>query len=351
MPTFCRHNRLLQNCPICTKEQNIEMRPAVTRFGESEQRAATGGSRAASGGSRVASAPHGRRVSGPRGRAAGAGSGGMTVRRLARAVDDGFQSSLVPGLRSAADARRLADELALAETRCLALAQAPFGLYAELADDGVEIEQRSWLAFEIAWLSPLEGDEDPFAAIAAARVPWEPEGDAVPDAELARCGPRGTWSAATAARTAAAYGGWVRRAGSQAAAYAGEPSWTPERRFDRVFERLSLHGLDRAVRFDLLVTLGGTGLYELRAGSLHLGGGDPVTVAAKRILGIGDPMLLDRRAAELASACGVSLQALDLGFFNWERGERYNAGLPAGAEPDEDVRAAARAAFGLDAGP
>ena len=348
MPTFCRHNRLLQNCPICTKEQNIEMRPAVTRFGESEQRSASGGSRAASGGSRERSASRGRRSSASRG--GGATTGGMTVRRLARAVDDGFASSLVPGLRSAADARRLADELAFAETRCLALAQAPFGLYAELAEHGVEVEQRSWLAFEIAWLSPLE-DDDPFAAIAAARVPWDPHGDGVPDPELARCGPRGSWSQASAARTAAAYGGWVRRAGSQAAAYAGEPSWTPERRFDRVFERLSLHGLDRGVRFDLLVTLGCTGLYELRAGSLHLGGGDPVTVAAKRILGIGDPMLLDRRAAELASACGVSLQALDLGFFNWERGERYTAGLPADAGPDEDVRAAARAAFGLDTGP
>jgi hypothetical protein len=273
----------------------------------------------------------------------------MTVRRLARAEDDGFHASLVPGLRSAADARRLADDLAFAETRCRALAEAAPGLYAELADDGADIEQRSWLAFEIAWLSPL-ADEEPFAAIDAARAPWEPDGDVSPDPELARSGPRGTWSPASGPRTAAAYRSWARRAGSQAAAYRGEPSWTPERRFDRVYERLSLYGIDRAVRFDLLVTLGCTGLYELRAGSLHLGGGDPVTVAAKRILAIGDPILLEGRAAELASACGVSLQALDLGFFNWERGERWMAGLPAGSQSDEGVSDGVRAALGLDAG-
>jgi hypothetical protein len=337
MPSFCRHNRLLQNCPICTREQDIDMRPAVTRFGEAEQHAAAGGSRSAS-------PPRSRRT-GSRGQTSTAG--GLTVRRLARAAGDGFHSGLVPGLRSAADARRLADEMAFAETRCRTLTEAPPGLYAELADDGIDIEQRSWLAFQIAWLSPLAGD-DPFAAIAAARTPWAPDGDITPDLERALSGPRGTWSAESAGRTAAAYVGWMRRTGSQAAAYTGEPSWTPERRFDRVYERLALHGIDRAVRFDLLVTLGCTGLYEMRAGSLHLGGGDPVTVAAKRILGIGDPMLLEGRAAELASACGVSLQALDLAFFNWEHGERWTAGLPAGAEPEDRVRTGARAAFGVD---
>jgi hypothetical protein len=274
----------------------------------------------------------------------------MVVRRLARDQDDGFHSPLVPGLRSAPDAARLADELAFAETRCRALAADPPGLYAELADGGEDLEQRSWLAFQIAWLSPLaaDGGADPFAAIADARVPWEADGDVLPAPESAQNGPRGTWTAGSAATTAAAYRAWARRAGSQSTAYAGEAAWTPERRFDRVFERLSLRGIDRAVRFDLLVTLGCTGAYELRAGSLHFGGSDPVTLAAKRSLGIGDPMLLERRAAELASACQVSVQALDLGFFNWERRERFTAGLPAGAVPDDGIRAAARAALGLD---
>ena len=30
MPTFCRHNRLVSNCAICAREQNVEMRPVVT---------------------------------------------------------------------------------------------------------------------------------------------------------------------------------------------------------------------------------------------------------------------------------------------------------------------------------
>ena len=168
-----------------------------------------------------------------------------------------------------------------------------------------------------------------------------------PDPERALTGPRGTYDPAAPARTAEAYRAWAARAGSQAAAFGGEPSWTPERRFDRVYERLALPGLDRAVRFDLLVTLGCTGVYELGAGKLHLGGSDPVTLAAKRILGIGDLLLLERRSAELASAFSAPLQALDLGFFNWERRQRWGGGVPVEIELDETVRNAAYAALGL----
>ncbi|MDQ2894340.1 MAG: hypothetical protein M3Y09_01630, partial [Actinomycetota bacterium] len=30
MPSFCRHNHLVQNCPICSREQHVELRPVVT---------------------------------------------------------------------------------------------------------------------------------------------------------------------------------------------------------------------------------------------------------------------------------------------------------------------------------
>src|SRR5437764_7901517 len=30
VPTFCRHNRLIHNCPICSREQEIELRPIVS---------------------------------------------------------------------------------------------------------------------------------------------------------------------------------------------------------------------------------------------------------------------------------------------------------------------------------
>ncbi len=271
----------------------------------------------------------------------------MTVRRLARDQDDGFQSALMPGVKSAAEAQRLADEVAFASARCNLLRAKPPGLYAAVADVAVDIEQRTWLAFQLAWLSPLAGD-DPFSAIAAAHTSWDADAVAVPDPERALAGPRGTYDPGASARTAEAYRAWAARAGSQAAAFSGEPSWTPERRFARIYERLALPGLDRAVRFDLLVTLGCTGVYELAAGSLQLGGSDPVTLAAKRILGIGDPLLLERRSAELASAFSVPLQALDLGFFNWERRERWGGGVPVDLEPDETVRSAAYAALGLE---
>lgn len=275
----------------------------------------------------------------------------MTVRRLAREADDGYVSPLVPGIHSQAAAARLAEELAYAATRLDVLATEPPGLYAEVAagDDGGSLAERTWLAVQIALLGPLDADggEDPFAAIDAARSSWA-SGDppARQDTEL---GPRSAGDPSRVARTAHAYRAWAGRIASQEAGFAGEAAWTPERRFDRVFERLgSQAAMDRDVGFDLLVTLGRLGVYELRAARMHLGGSDRVTLGAKRILGIGDSLLLERRAAALAEACALPLEALDLGFFNWERGARYSAGLVPPPEPDTDALGAARAALGLD---
>ena len=268
----------------------------------------------------------------------------MKVRRLARGADDGYHSPLLPGLKSSQEAERLAEELAFAVARLERLAADPPGLYAEVANPAGEVEERTWLAFLIAYLSPLEGD-DPFAAISAVRVPWA-SGE-LPDLEGVQTGPRSAYEPARGSRTLAAYRAWAARAGSQAAAFTGEPAWMAERRFGRVFERLALPGLHRDARFDLLVTLGQLGVYELSAGSLQFGGDNRVTLAAKRALGIGDSLLLERRAAELAGACGLPLAALDLGLYNWEAGERVSLGLEPGAEPDADALARAHDAFGL----
>src|SRR5579875_2467309 len=281
MPTFCRHNRLVQNCPICAREQDVELRPVVSPGGRPEPRP----SRSSSGATRPRADRPARATSGR--------SGGMTVRRLAREADDGYGSPLVPGIRSRADAARLAEELAFAATRLDVLAADPPGPYAEVAANG-ELEERTWLAVQIALLGPLDAGAEggPFAAIAAARSSWasgEP-----PALSGVALGPRGAGDQARAAHAAEAYRGWATRVGSQAAGFSGEPAWTPERRFDRVFERLgSLAAMNRDPRYDLLVTLGRLGVYELRADRLHLGGSDEVTLAAKRILGIGDPMLLE----------------------------------------------------------
>jgi hypothetical protein len=206
------------------------------------------------------------------------------------------------------------------------------------------VEERLWLAFLIAYLSPLDGD-DPFAGVSAARTSWA-SGE-LPALEAVPTGARTAHEPQRGPRTVEAYRAWAGRSGSQAAAFAGEGSWTPERRFARVFERMALPGLHRDARFDLLVTLGSLKVVELRAGALQFGANNAVTVAAKRALGIGDPLLLERRAAELAAACGVELAALDLAFHNWESAVRTTAGLGDDAEPDPDALERAERALGL----
>ena len=68
--------------------------------------------------------------------------------------------------------------------------------------------------------------------------------------------------------------------------------------------------------------LGRLGMFELRADSLHLAAraaaaAMPATLAAKRVFGIGDPLLLERRAGALAEAASVPVEALDLALSNW----------------------------------
>jgi hypothetical protein len=332
MPIFCRHNHLVQNCPICAREQSIELRPVVSRRAPAASPSRSDSAPASSSRARTRSSTPGSR-----------GSGGVRVRQLARGAEDGYRSLRVPGLKSSADAERLAEELAFAVTRLVRLAEDPPGLYAEVADVSGEIEERTWLAFLIAYLGPLD-EADPFAAIQQVRTPWsDPE---LPDLDGVQTGPRTAHDPSRGLRTLEAYRAWAARAGSQASAFTGEEGWLPERRFARTYERLALPGLDRGARFDLLVTLGRLGVYDLRPTTLQFGGSNEVTLAAKRVLGIGDPLLLERRAAELASACGLPLEALDLGFHNWGSGVRATAGLEPSPDPEPDALSSTRA--GLD---
>jgi len=220
----------------------------------------------------------------------------VVTKKLARAADDGYRNPLVPGLRATADAERLAAALAAATARL-----EPPGPYPELAAEP-DLEEASWLAFLLA----LAGPEAPELqqAVLAARPSWA-SGE-TPELPGGRT------------RTAEAYRAWAERAGSQAEAFRGEASWTPQRRFSRVFERLALPGFARAPRFDLLTALGAAGRYELEAGELRLAGGeDATTDAAKRLLVSGDSLLLERRARELADAAEVPLGALDRAFAIW----------------------------------
>ena len=199
------------------------------------------------------------------------------------------------GLKSSADAGRLAEELAFADQRLRTLEQDPPGLYREVADAGADIEERSWLAFLIAYLCPLE-DEDPFAEIERVRTSWASgelpvlDERAVRAPDRPRPGPRDEDARGVRA--------WAARAGSQASAYTGDAAWPPERRFARAFERLSLPGLHRDARFDLLVTLGRLGVYDMR-------GGDAGVRRRERRHGWRQARVRDRRlAAARAPGCG-----------------------------------------------
>jgi len=235
----------------------------------------------------------------------------VRVRQISQAADDGYRSQLVAGLKASADAERLATELSFADARLAELAADPPGTYAEIAAEP-DPEEALWLAFLTAYLCPTGGD-DPFAAIAAARVPWA-SGE-LPNLDVG-VGYRTSRESIDAERTVLAYRAWAQRAGSQQAAFAGEAAWTPERRFDRVFERLALPGFGRPGRYELLVSLGRLGSVDLRPSSLQFTD-DATTVAAKRVFGIGDKMLLERRARDLADALELPIEALDLALFNW----------------------------------
>jgi Alpha-glutamyl/putrescinyl thymine pyrophosphorylase clade 3 len=312
MPTFCRHNRFIERCPICSKTLpgNEPKAGSATHAQRTRARPAAG-----------------------RSSRAGARETSVRVLREGRAADDGYRSELVPGLRASADAARLAEEIAFSNARLLALATQPPGLYGEArALAATDIERATWTCFLIAYLCPLEGD-DPFAGIRQALA--APPGE-LPDLQDVPVGPRSSHDPARGAATLDAYRQWVARAGgqeralqgphaaagAQALAFTGDPGWSPQRRFERVFERLALPGFARTARYELLVLLGRLGLYELTPDSLHLGGArgtveDQTTLAAKRVFGIGDPLLLQRRADALAQASSVPIEALDLALFNW----------------------------------
>jgi hypothetical protein len=349
MPTFCRHNRFIERCPICSRT----LPGAAPATGAGKRLKSARGAGGASSSSRGASATG-------RHRRLRAGGREVRVHRETRAQDDGYDNALVPGLHASDDAARLAEEIAFANGRLLRMHAAPPSLFNEirtLAGDG-ELERATWLCFLTVYLSPLQG-EDPFAGV---RLVLDREGDDSGREDASEregspldrvpLGPRSSHDPARGSETLRAYRHWALHAGSQAQALVGEESWTPQRRFERAFERLALPGFGRMGRYELLVTLGRLGLYELQADSLHLAVGhtgleDLTTIAAKRVLAVGDPIYLERRAAAFAQELDVPIDALDLAFANWGSGERATLGF----KPDVTDRHALdriREAFDLD---
>ncbi len=321
VPTFCRHNRLTANCPICTREQNVAMRPLVS-----------GGSASAPPPTREHKPERQSKGARPRApRAVRERANAVKVRKLVRGADDGFASPLLPGLKSSEDAQRLVEELAFATTRLEAMAAVAAG---SLQLDG------PWpliAGVTAANETEVDGGSGELDLEARARLAFE----------TALSGDRGVSDAQTVASITESYDAWWGRAGSQQAALIGEQYWTPERRFDRVFERMAFKGFGRDPRFEMLVLLGRLGVFDLRAGSLHLTGENEATWAGKRAMGIADPVLLERRAREFAEACEAPLEALDLAFHNWGSGKRVGDGIDPDTPGDEFVLDAGTNALGL----
>jgi hypothetical protein len=383
MSRFCRHNRFVERCPIC-RETVPGLVPPEEGSRRSRASGVEGSSRSAREGPHRSARPP---AAGPRrgGAARGRRSGGLHVSRERRAEDDGYRSPLTPGLHASQDAERLAQEIAFAEGRRSALATAPPDLY-RVAREAQDAEQAAWTCFLCVYLCPLEGgrDSDPFVGIRRAlEADWR-TGE-LPDLQEIPLGPRTSHDPARGDATLRAYLQWTARAAQQAdrargtdrmdgveraadtgrvdgveraarvgraQAFVGDPNWTPARRFERLFERLTLPGLARMGRYELLVTLGGVGLCEVRADALYFTNapgaahGDLATLAAKRIFGIGDPIHLEPRARELAKATAVPIEALDLALANWEAGERATMGFPSEAL-DGQALERAREALGL----
>lgn len=305
---FCRHNRLTGRCPICNAEQEDRLDKAPPRASRSQQSA------------KSASRPSG--AASPA-RAAGSprrSSTRLVTRQLARAADDGYRNPLAPGLKATADAERLAWALYAATARLVPPGPYPVLATMEDADDAL------WLAFLLALVGPDAPERQ--AALAEARPAVSDEG------VIATLTPHEQ-------PTAVAYRAWAARSGSARIAFAGDTSWSPERRFGRLFERLALPGFGRAQRFELLIAVGAAGHFALQADGLRIGNDeDATTHAAKRLLVSGDRMLLERRVRELASACAVPIAALDRGLALWGA-----PGTPSDA--DVEIPASTRRALRL----
>jgi hypothetical protein len=345
--TFCRHNRFIQRCPIC--RESVPGLASSRQIAKPKRQTSTGGR----GNGKAGAGATSRAGVGGAGQASGSARSStrraaeVRVHREQRSEDDGYRCELVPGLHSSEDARRLVREIGFASGRLLTLTAAPPSLYAE-ARDCEDVEQATWMCFLAAYLSPLQGDQS-FVGIRQALLSSWASGT-VSDLEDVPLGPRTSHDPARGPETLIAYRRFAEHAGSQEAAFTGEPAWTPQRRFERLFERLALPGFGRMGRYDLLITLGRLGLYELRADSLHLVtrvpalGADPTPQTAKRVFGIGDPIHIERRAVMLAQALSTPIEALDLALYNWSpptpSEERVTLGFP---EDANDAHAVERA--------
>ena len=145
VPTFCRHNRLEANCPICSRR---------ARAGDHAAAAGGGPSR------RAVSTPSKRRP--PR-----ALAGDLAVRRMARAADDGYENDPSPacGRRSRPQTSPTSSPSRPRGSKSCNRPARPL----RRGRRGARRRGGGLARVPIAYLSPLESDE-PFAEIERART-------------------------------------------------------------------------------------------------------------------------------------------------------------------------------------
>ena len=234
MPTFCRHNRFLERCPICSKT----LPGNAPRDGPRAARRRARGARAGGAAARSARRARGRR------RCACAASS-------ARA-EDGYSSRSCPACAPRPTPRAWPRRSLSRTAACCVLARRRARRRASTR------EVARWRASDLEQATlDLLPDRLPVPAGGRRAVRRHPS--------AARCrGRRASALARTSrdvdarararshdpargARDARAYravGARGRPAIGQQARFAGDPSWTPQRRFERLFERLALPGLD-----------------------------------------------------------------------------------------------------------
>lgn len=319
VPTFCRHGRFEASCGICRSEK-----------AKAEPQARSAAPR---GGGTAARRPASSNPAAPKPRTRTVVTG-----KLSRNVDDGFRSDLLPGVRSSADVMLLAQELTKAEARLAALSSPEAGPWNALTPFLGRRGPAFVVALTVAVASPDEAAnsvataESAVAALLAIDPSLEALDALAGASEVASIldggprGPRGHDAAGAALAVPAQLA--TRSGGSLEASLIGEQAWSPERRFARLLDRLALRGLPRAVRYDILVALGRTGVLPVQADGLHLGG-DQVTDAAKRLFAVGEVSLLEKRAAAVVEATGVAWDAFELALWNIAGADATGTGAAA----------------------
>ena len=330
MPTFCRHNRFIERCPICSKTLPGASRRRAPRAGAHERRLGVG-LWLAGGVVATRAAPRGAPAA-------------CACAARAAPLDDGYRSALLPGLRASADAERLAEEIAFAGGRLLAARRRRRPASTERRERSArsDLERATWICFLIAYLCPLEG-EDPFAGIRQAleRVPG---GERLID-ERPRRGPA---RAAHLARSRARRRDAARLPrvdrppavgdGSAAGAFTGDPGWSAAAALRaRCSSGSRCPGWRAPGATSCSSRSGGSGCTSCRptrctsAGARggrdrrrhHAGRQARVRRSAIRCCSSAARARSPRR-----SPCPI--EALDLALANWAAGERATLGLPRG---------------------